>query len=66
MREKTRTLYRSHNLKIIPGVNFVIANTLVVFRILLALNLKAINLDISGLCTERQKAEDRGSLCDQG
>lgn len=39
MREKTRTPYRSHNLKIIPGDSFVIANTPVVVRILLALNL---------------------------
>lgn len=50
----------------LPGDNFIVANVPVVFRTLLALNLYKINLDVSELWTEGQKAEDGGTLCNRG
>lgn len=56
MKEKIRSLYRSSNLNILPEDNFIVANAPVVFRILLALNLHKMNLDISGILYEETES----------
>lgn len=63
MKEKIRSLYRSYHLKILPEDNFIVANAPVVFRILLALNLHKMNLDMSGLlCEETEGWRPRKSV----